>query len=93
FCHDVSASLPSGVTAPIPVITTRLYPLPFSATYIPNPPSTSKTSPVMNEAASEQRNRTAPATSSGWPNRPSGVFPSISSFISSAITWVSRVST
>ena len=41
--------------------------------HIPSPPSTSSTSPVMNEAASEQRKRTAPATSSGSPSRPSGV--------------------
>jgi len=26
FCHDVSTSLPSGVTAPMPVITTRRRP-------------------------------------------------------------------
>ena len=44
------------------------------AIYIPSPPSTSSTSPVMNEASSEQRKRTAPATSSGSPSRPSGVF-------------------
>ena len=31
--------------------------------HIPSPPSTSSTSPVMNEASSEQRNRTARATS------------------------------
>ena len=31
--------------------------------YIPSPPSTSSTSPVMNEAASEARKRTAPAIS------------------------------
>ena len=42
--------------------------------YIPSPPSTSSTAPVMNDASSEQRNRTAPATSSGSPSRPSGVF-------------------
>ena len=29
---------------------------------------------MMNDASSEQRNRTAPATSSGLPSRPSGVF-------------------
>ena len=29
---------------------------------------------MMNDASSEQRNRTAPATSSGSPSRPSGVF-------------------
>ncbi len=42
--------------------------------YIPSPPSTSRTSPVMKEAASEQRNRTAEPTSSGLPIRWSGVF-------------------
>ena len=73
FAHVVSTSLPSGVTIPSPVTTTRLLPL-SPATYIPSPPSTSSTSPVMNEAASEQRKRTAPATSSGSPSRPSGVF-------------------
>ena len=41
--------------------------------YIPRPPSTSRTSPVTNEASSEQRKRTAPATSAGSPSRPSGV--------------------
>src|SRR5919199_2278899 len=56
--------------------------------HIPIPPSTSNTSPVMNAAASEQRNRTAPATSSGSPRRPSGVFCNISARISSAISSV-----
>ena len=45
--------------------------------YIPSPPSTSSTSPVTNEASSEQRKRTAPATSSGVPSRASGVFARI----------------
>src|SRR5436190_1738310 len=61
--------------------------------HIPSPPSTSSTSPVMNEASSEHRNRTARATSSAVPKRPRGVFASIASLRSSAITWVSRVST
>ena len=49
---------------PRPVITTRL-----SSHHIPNPPSTSSTSPVMNEASSEARKRTAPAISSGSATR------------------------
>jgi len=89
----VSASLPSAETIPIPVTTTRLLPVPFSLIYIPSPPSTSSTSPVMNEASSEQRNRTAPATSSGSPSRPSGVFASIWARPSSGITSVRRVFT
>src|SRR5262249_1469776 len=56
--------------------------------HIPSPPSTSNTSPVTNLAASEHRNRTAPATSSGSPSRPSGVFWSISARISSEISSV-----
>ena len=50
--------------------------------YIPSPPSTSSTAPVMNDASSEQRNRTAPATSSASPRRPRGVFWSIASVAS-----------
>ncbi len=92
FAHEVSTSLPSGVTMPSPVTTTRLLPL-SPAHYIPRPPSTSNTSPVMNEASSEQRKRTAPATSSGSPSRPSGVFSSIASVASSGRTSVSRVFT
>src|SRR5213595_2292301 len=61
--------------------------------HIPRPPSTRSTSPVMNEASSEQRKRTAPATSSGSPKRWRGVFDSISSRMSSEIARVSRVST
>ena len=91
FAQVVSTSLPSGVTMPSPVTTTRL--LPLSATYIPSPPSTSSTSPVMNEAASEHRKRTAPATSSGSPSRPSGVFCSIAAVASSGNTSVSCVLT
>src|SRR5205085_7611778 len=58
-------------------------------THIPSPPSTSSTSPVMKAASSEQRKRTAPATFSGSPSRPSGVFWSISARISSEISSVS----
>ena len=61
--------------------------------YIPSPPSTSSTSPVMNDASSEQRKRTAPATSFGSPSRPSGVFPSIAAVASSGSTSVSCVRT
>ena len=61
--------------------------------YIPMPPSTSNTSPVMNEASSEQRKRTAPATSAGSPRRPSGVDWSIAPVASSGRTSVSRVLT
>ena len=92
FDHEVSTSFPSGVTIPSPVTTTRRLPL-SPATYIPSPPSTSNTSPVMNEAASEQRKRTAPATSSGSPSRPSGVFSSIAPVASSGSTSVSCVFT
>ena len=92
FDHVVSTSLPSGETIPSPVTTTRL--LPFSLPiYIPSPPSTSSTSPVMNEAASEQRKRTAPATSSGSPSRPRGVLSSIAFVASSGSTSVSCVFT
>src|SRR5205807_10382458 len=35
----------------------------------PSPPSTLISTPVMNEASCEAKNATAPATSSGWPNR------------------------
>src|SRR5205085_5462485 len=66
-------------------------PVAVGTVHIPNPPSTSSTSPVMNEASSEHRNRTARATSSGSPRRPRGVFCSISSFASSGITSVRRV--
>ena len=68
-------------------------PVPAHVTHIPSPPSTSSTSPVMNEAASEQRKRTAPATSSGSPSRPSGVFCSIAAVASSGKTSVSCVLT
>ncbi len=61
--------------------------------YIPSPPSTRITSPVMNEAASEQRKRTAPATSSGSPRRPSGVCSSMAAVASSGSTSVSCVLT
>ena len=61
--------------------------------YIPSPPSTSSTSPVMNDASSEQRKRTAPATSFGSPSRPSGVLPSIAVVASSGRTSVSCVRT
>ena len=61
--------------------------------YIPSPPSTTSTSPVMNPASSEQRNRTAPATSAGLPSRPSGVVCSIAAFASSGSTSVSLVAT
>ena len=61
--------------------------------HIPIPPSTSSTSPVMNEASSEQRKRTAPAMSSGSPSRPSGVFGSIAAVASSGRTSVSCVVT
>ena len=58
-------------------MTTRLRPLHAHLAHIPKPPLTSRTSPVMNAASSEQRKRTAPATSSGSPSRPSGVRSSI----------------
>ena len=61
--------------------------------YIPSPPSTRSTSPVMNAASSEQRKRTAPATSFGSPSRPSGVLPSIAEVASSGRTSVSCVRT
>ena len=61
------------------------------AGYMPRPPSTSSTSPVTNDASSEQRNRTAPATSAGSPSRPSGVCCSIASVASSGRTSVSWV--
>ena len=61
--------------------------------YIPSPPSTSSTSPVMKAASSEQRKRTAPATSFGSPSRPSGVLPSIAAVASSGRTSVSCVRT
>ena len=38
-----------------------------------SPPSTTNACPVMNEAASEHRNRIAAATSSGAPVRPWGI--------------------
>ena len=66
---------------------------PVAHLYIPSPPSTSSTSPVMNEASSEQRKRTAPATSAGSPRRPSGVFSSIAAVASSGSTSVSCVFT
>ena len=66
---------------------------PSLAPHIPNPPSTSRTSPVMNEASSEARKRTAPATSSGSATRPSGVFSTIAAVASSGSTSVSRVFT
>jgi hypothetical protein len=47
----------------------------------------------MNAASSEQRKRTAPATSSGSPSRPSGVFESIACCASSGSTSVNRVFT
>ena len=59
--------------------------------YIPSPPSTDSTAPVMNEASSESRKRTVRAMSSGSPRRPSGVWPSRTSRISSLSTSVSSV--
>src|SRR5678815_727780 len=41
--------------------------------YMTTPPPTSSVCPVMNAAAGEARNTAAPATSSGVPQRPSGV--------------------
>ena len=74
FAQKVSASFPSGVTSADsghdnPPASVRAHADP---PYIPRPPSTSSTSPVMNAASSEQRKRTARATSSGSPRRPSG---------------------
>lgn len=43
------------------------------------PPSTPSTSPLTKDASSEQRNATTPATSAGFPVRPSGVPLSIRS--------------
>ena len=40
-----------------------------------NPPSTGSVTPVMKAAASEARKSAPPATSSGTPQRPSGVRP------------------
>ena len=45
----------------------------------------------MKEASSEQRKRTAPATSSGLPSRPSGVFARIACRAASGRTSVSAV--
>src|SRR5205823_4269681 len=61
--------------------------------YIPSPPSTSSTSPVMKAAASEARKRTAPAISSGSATRASGVFWIIAAVASSGSTSVSAVLT
>ena len=58
----VSASLPSERDHPDPGDrrpAVAVLPFSLALTYIPSPPSTSSTSPVMNEASSEQRNRTA----------------------------------
>src|SRR5581483_3260485 len=63
------------------------------AHHIPNPPSTSRTSPVMNDACSEARKRTAPAISAGSATRPSGVFSIIAAVASSGSTSVSAVLT
>src|SRR5262245_34998802 len=41
------------------------------------PPSIGRTTPVINAAAVEQRNKAAPATSPGSPQRPSGVLATI----------------
>ena len=108
FSQNVSASLPSGVSAPTPVTTTRRRSLlatqlvtllgarsdnacrglrsPSQPHHIPRPPSTWSTAPVTNLASSEQRKRTAPATSPGSPSRPSGVSPGRSSRTSSGRT-------
>ena len=86
---DDWTSLPRGLTMPSPVITTRR----LSPIYIPNPPSTSSTSPVMNEASAEARKRTAPAISSGSATRPSGVCCTIAAVASSGSTSVSAVLT
>ena len=93
-----STVLPSGLTIPSPVTTTRFLPFPetislTAASYIPRPPSTRSTAPVTNLASSEQRNRTAPATSSGSPSRPSGVASSIVCVAPSGSTSVSCVFT
>ena len=48
------------------------FPPPFSAQPATPPPSTTSASPVMNDASSEDRNRTASAISSAVPMRPSG---------------------
>ena len=64
--HVSSTVFPSEVTAPRPVTTTLRLPLlrtHGTPGYMPRPPSTSSTSPVTNDASSEQRKRTAPATS------------------------------
>ncbi len=92
FVQNVSGSGPSGVTAPSPVTTTLRVVYSVPPIYIPNPPSTRKISPVTNDASSEQRNRTAVATSSGVPSRPSGVLERRNSVISSESTPVSSVS-
>ena len=67
----VFISLPTGVTAPIPVTTTLLilatFLRKFKANYIAIPPSTLRTSPVIYEASSEARKQIAFATSSGEP--------------------------
>src|SRR6185312_15619474 len=59
--------------------------------HIPRPPSTASTSPVTNAAASDTRKRTARATSSGSPSRPSGVAPRIASRAASGRASVSSV--
>ena len=59
---------------PMPVTTTRRScRRSVIAAHIPIPPSTPRTAPVTNDAASETRKRTARATSSGSPRRASGV--------------------
>ena len=76
FSQNVSGSFPSGVKAPQPGdhdAPPSVVAPPSLPPYIPRPPSTWSTAPVTNPASSEHRKRTAPATSSGSPSRPSGV--------------------
>ncbi len=51
--------------------------LPLGPQVMEYPPSMGRTTPVMNAAAGEPRNMTAPATSAGLPQRPSGVLATI----------------
>src|SRR5262249_54566593 len=62
------------------------------ASYV-SPPSADNTWPVMYDAASEPRNETNEAISSGRPARPRGIEPRISSRISGVSSAVSGVST
>src|ERR1019366_10197246 len=53
------------------------------------PPSTGTTIPVTKADAGDRSHSTAPSRSSGWPNRPIGVWPIIDvpRAVSSPVTW------